>query len=238
MMYLTKMTFHETNITPENRLFTPKGPAGLSFPNHPFSDCKLAIRFSVPGLPACNIIHYPKGFTCWGPPCPSTLKPPSHHVNHDDNHGTSKLKSAPWRANNLTSTFCDFSKKSQVSWNSKSWESLKSLKGFPLHPGNFTAQAPKNRQGPKRKLIFQASFFRGYVKFRWCNDLRKYWTLEFICMNDWKLFQNFGRIKTERRFPTNRSSFYSTQLFWEKLPPWFTLFILEDFFLDAFHSGS
>ena len=33
----------------------------------------------------------------------------------------------------------------------------------------------KNRQGPKRKLIFQPSFFRGYVKFWGCN-----WEIPFL----------------------------------------------------------
>ena len=37
---------------------------------------------------------------------------------------------------------------------------------FGKHPQRLTANEPKNRQGHERKLIFQASFLRGYVKFR------------------------------------------------------------------------
>ena len=39
-----------------------------------------------------------------------------------------------------------------------------------LHPGNLTW--PLKRGLPKRKLVFQPSFFRGYVKFRGCTTFQ------------------------------------------------------------------
>ena len=36
----------------------------------------------------------------------------------------------------------------------------------------LTAKAPENRPGPKRKLAFQPSIFRGYVSFRECKVFR------------------------------------------------------------------
>ena len=38
----------------------------------------------------------------------------------------------------------------------------------PLHPRKFNS-SPLKMGNPKRKLIFQPSFFRGYIKFRGCN---------------------------------------------------------------------
>ena len=53
--------------------------------------------------------------------------------------------------------------------------------------------APKNRQS-KRKLIFQPSFFRGYVKFRGCTSYPQFdagYEYPDVLMFCWKRFKKF-----------------------------------------------
>ena len=53
-----------------------------------------------------------------------------------------------------------------------------------LHPRNLTQ--PLKIGNPKRKLIFQASFFRGYVKFRGCSKWLMTWLVP-LKSNGWNL---------------------------------------------------
>ena len=57
--------------------------------------------------------------------------------------------------------------------------SLLGKKWFPTHiiknPGNFTDIAPQNRLPQRERLVFQLSFFRGYVEFPWCIYIHTYY---------------------------------------------------------------
>ena len=51
-------------------------------------------------------------------------------------------------------------------------------------PGNWTASLPLNfKPGPKRKGVFQASFFRGYVKFQGCTKTAKKSRWWILCLH-------------------------------------------------------
>ena len=62
--------------------------------------------------------------------------------------------------------------------------SLLGKKWFPTHiiknPGNFTDIAPQNRLPQRERLVFQLSFFRGYVEFPWCIYIHTYYIYIYI----------------------------------------------------------
>ena len=141
-----------------------KDPPDRLFPTIHFQIANLPFVSSVPGLPACNINHYPKGFTCWGPPSPSTLKPPSHHVNHDESI-TAPLNSNLHHDAPITwpQHLWIFGKKAKCLGTPSHLESLKSLKGtFSTTPRKFHSSSPlKIGKAPKGNDQIPSIIFQG-----------------------------------------------------------------------------